>query len=269
MTSARLDLRTTPPALVRGLRSQRIIERNLMVARRAWTVVLSGFFEPVFYLFSIGVGVGALVGDLEVDGRAVSYAAFIAPALLASSAMNGAIFESTLNIFFKLKWGKVYDAMLATPLRPIDIATGEIGFSLMRGGVYSVGFMIVMALYGLAESWWAIMAIPSALLIGLAFASVGMAATTFMRSWQDFDMVNLFVLPLFLFSATFYPLDVYPPFFQAFTRISPLYHGVELVRGFTLGVFDMSMIGHAVFLLVMSGIGMSIAGKRLEKLLLT
>ena len=264
-----LDLRTTPPILVRGLRGHRVIERNLMVARRAWSVILSGFFEPVFYLFSIGVGVGVLVGDVEVGGTSVSYAAFVAPALLAASAMNGAVFESTLNIFFKLKWGKVYDAMLTTPLRPIDILTGEIGYSLMRGALYSMGFLVVMTAFGLTESWWAVMAIPCAVLIGLAFASVGFAATTYMRSWQDFDLINLVTLPLFLFSATFYPLDVYPEFFQQFTKISPLYHGVSLIRGFTLGMFDLTMLGHAGFLVAMAAVGLTIAHRRLETLLLT
>ncbi len=268
MTS-QLDLRATPPILVRGLRGHRIIERNLMVTRRAWTVIVSGFFEPVFYLFSIGVGVGALVGDVTVDGRPIPYAAYIAPALLAASAMNGAVYESTLNIFFKLKWGKVYDAMLTTPLRPIDILTGEIGYSLMRGAIYSVGFLVVMVGFGLAESWWAVMAIPCAFLIGLAFASVGFAATTYMRSWQDFDLINLVTLPLFLFSATFYPLDVYPEFFQQFTKISPLYHGVSLIRGFTLGIFELSMIGHTLFLVAMASVGMVVARRRLDQLLLT
>jgi lipooligosaccharide transport system permease protein len=178
------------------------------------------------------------------------------------------VFESTFNIFFKLKWGKVYDAMLATPLRPIDIAAGEIGYSLLRGGIYAVGFMVVMVAFGLAQSWWAIMAIPAALLIGFAFAAMGMAATTYMRSWQDFDLVQLVTLPLFLFSATFYPLDVYPEAIQMITRVSPLYHGVELIRAFTLGSFDWTLLGHAAFLVVMGAVGLMVAGRRLEGLLL-
>ena len=189
-------------------------------------------------------------------------------ALLASSAMNGAVFESTINIFFKLKYGKIYDAVLATPMRPVDIAVGEITWSLIRGGLYAVGFVMVMIGFGLVESIWAIMAIPAALLIGFAFAAVGMAATSFMRSWQDFDVVNLITLPLFLFSATFYPLDVYPPLLQNLTRVSPLYHGVELIRGFTLGVLDITMIGHAGFLLGMGAAGALVASRRLERLLL-
>jgi lipooligosaccharide transport system permease protein len=261
--------RVVPVSAFARFRGQRVLERNLMVYRRAWSVIFSGFFEPVFYLLSIGVGVGALVGDLELaDGRTVSYAAFVAPALLAASAMNGAVYESTLNIFFKLKWGKVYDAMLATPLRPFDIAAGEIGWSLVRGGLYALGFMVVMAGFGLAESAWAIMAIPAALLIGFAFAAVGMAATTFMRSWQDFDLVQLVTLPLFLFSATFYPLEVYPEAIQSVTRLSPLYHGVELIRAFTLGRFGLDVITHALFLMVMGAIGLVVADRRLERLLL-
>lgn len=267
MTVPTLPTRVVPPRMF-GLRAHRVLERNLMVGRRNWLLLLSGFFEPVFYLFSIGIGVGALVGDLVIDGRSVSYAAYVAPALLASSAMNGAVFESTMNIFFKLKWGKVYDAMLATPLRPVDIAAGEIGYSLLRGGIYAVGFMVVMVAFGLARSWWAVMAIPAALLIGFAFAAVGMAATTFMRSWQDFDLVQLVTLPLFLFSATFYPLDVYPAAIQMVTRLSPLYHGVELIRAFTLGSFDWTLPGHAAFLLGMGAVGLAVSGRRLEGLLL-
>ncbi|HVR31878.1 MAG TPA: ABC transporter permease [Acidimicrobiia bacterium] len=262
--------RTIPVSMLTGFRAHRVIERNVMVYRRLWKVFVSGFAEPVFYLLSIGIGVGVLVGDVPLaDGRLVTYTAFVAPALLGASAMNGAIYESTFNIFFKLKYGKIYDGMLATPLRPVDIAVGEISWSLMRGGAYAVGFIIVMLGFGLVESWWAVLAIPAALLIGLAFGSVGMAATSFMRSWQDFDLVQLVSLPLFLFSATFYPLEVYPPLLQQFTRISPLYHGVELIRGFTIGVLDVTMLGHAAFLIAMAAIGMTIAARRLEKLLLT
>lgn len=264
-----LVARAIPIPALRTLRPHRMLERNLLVYRRTWIVLLSGFFEPVFYLFSIGVGVGQLVGDVQLpDGTTVSYTAFVAPALLAASAMNGAIFESTINIFFKLKYEKVYDTILATPLKPVDIATGEIATSLLRGGLYSIGFMVVMVLFGLVESVWAVMAIPAALLIGFAFASVGMAATSFMRSWQDFDMVNLVVLPLFLFSATFYPLNVYPPFLQNVARLSPLYHGVEIIRSVTLGRFDWTLIGHVGFLVVMGTMGVVVASRRIEKLLI-
>jgi lipooligosaccharide transport system permease protein len=267
--SRTLTARTVPVSAFAGLRAHRLLERNFMVYRRSWIVLFSGFFEPVFYLFSIGVGVGALVGDVTLaDGSIVPYTTFVAPALLGASAMNGAVYESTMNIFFKLKYGKVYDAVLATPMKPVDIAVGEITWSLMRGGLYAIGFMIVMTAFGLVESWWAIMAVPAALLIGFAFASVGMAATSFMRSWQDFDMVTLVTLPLFLFSATFYPLDVYPPLMQNLTRLSPLYHGVEIIRAVTLGRFDWSLAGHVSFLVVMGGIGVTVAARRIEKLLL-
>jgi lipooligosaccharide transport system permease protein len=251
-------------------RAARLLERNLLVYRRVWVLILSGFFEPVFYLFSIGLGVGALVGDIELaDGRTVGYAAFVAPALLASSAMNGAVFESTFNIFFKLKWGKTYDAMLATPMQPGDIALGEIAWSLFRGALYAAGFMVVMAAMGLMESWWGVLALPATTLIGFAFGAVGMAATTFMKGWQDFDLVQLVTLPLFLFSATFYPLEIYPPLLQRLTLMSPLYHGVALIRGLTLGDLGWSMLGHAGFLVVMGAIGWSIASRRLGKLLLS
>lgn len=273
MTSRPASTATTAvvsPRVHDGWRAHRLLERNFLVYRRFWKVIFSGFFEPVFYLFAIGVGLGALIGDVVgPGGEPISYISFVAPALLGASAMNGAVLESTMNIFHKLKFGKVYDGMLTTPMKPMDIAVGEISWCLIRGLIYAAGFLVVLLVMGLTEgSLWPL-ALPVAVLIGFAFAACGMAATTWMKSWQDFDMVNLVTLPLFLFSATFYPLDVYPPTVQAITRLSPLYHGVELIRGFVLGIPDWSMVGHAAFLLVMGAIGLAITRRRLAKLLLT
>ncbi|NQV07440.1 ABC transporter permease [bacterium] len=246
-----------------------MMERNLLVYRRAWMIIFSGFFEPIFYLFSIGIGIGELVGDVAGPaGEPIKYAAFVAPGLLASSAMNGAVYESTFNIFFKLKYGKIYDAVLSTPMQPGSIAIGEITWSLLRGAIYAAGFMVVMIAMGLMPSMWGVLALPAAILIGFAFGACGMAATTFMKSWQDFDMVTLVTLPLFLFSATFYPISVYPPAFQALTRLSPLYHGVELIRSLTLGLIDWSLLAHAVFLIVMGLVGVAVASRRLERMLM-
>ena len=144
-----MPARIVPPVLFGGRRATKLIERNYLVYRNTWVIVFSGFFEPVFYLLSIGLGLGELVGGVEVGGRSVSYEAFAAPALLASSAMNGAVYESTMNIFFKLKHAKVYDAILVTPMGVGDVALGEIGWCLIRGALYAVGFLVVMLAMGL------------------------------------------------------------------------------------------------------------------------
>jgi lipooligosaccharide transport system permease protein len=247
----------------------RLLERNLRTLRHAWLTVLSGFFEPVFYLFSLGVGLGALVGEVTTDsGRAVPYAVFVAPALLAQSAMNGAVFDSTINVFFKLKYARTYDAVLATPLGPRDVAVGEIAWALLRGQVYAAAFLVVALLAGLVPSWWALLALPAAGLIGFAFAAVGMAATTWMRSWTDFDLVNLAVVPLFLFSATFYPLSTYPQALQWLVAATPLYHGVALQRALLLGEVGPSLLGHVAYLAVMGALGLAVAARRLERRLL-
>ena len=259
------------PTLVRpSYRARHVLERNWLGAGAFWKVLLAGFFEPVFYLLAIGVGLGSLIGDVTLsDGTSVPYAAFVAPGMLAASAMNAAVMESTFNIFFKFKYGRVYQSMLATPLGAGDIALGEIRWSLFRGFIYSAAFMLVMAVMGLALSWWALLALLATTLIGLAFGAVGMAAVTFMRSWQDFDLVTFVTLPLFLFSATFYPLEVYPPWLQTVASFSPLYHGAELVRGFTLGRFDPSMLTNALVLVSMAVVGAVVAIRRLGKLLLS
>jgi lipooligosaccharide transport system permease protein len=245
-----------------------MVERNLMVYRQVWGVLVSGFFEPLFYLFSVTVGLGDLVGDIELgSGDVVSYATFVAPALLAASAMNGPVFEA-FGIFFKLKYAKTYDGVLATPVSPHDIAVGEITWSQMRGALYAAAFVIVMLLMGLVESPWGILALPGAMLIGLAFGAVGMAATTYMRSWQDFDLITLVTMPMFLFSATFYPLTVYPEWLQTVARFSPLYHAVDMLRAFTLGTLDWSILGHIAVLLSMVAVGLIVSGRRISALLL-
>ncbi|MGI8799002.1 MAG: ABC transporter permease [Pseudonocardia sp.] len=250
-------------------RSKMIMMRSALVYRRAWLAIVSGFFEPVFYLFAMGQGLGTYVGTLPGPNDApLSYAAFIAPGLLAASAMNGAVFDSTFNVFFKLRYERLYDAMLATPLGVVDIALGEIGWALVRGGLYALGFLSLMAVFGLLTSPWALLALPAALLVAFAFAAVGMAATSYMRSWQDFDLVTLATLPMFLFATTFYPLSVYSEPVQRIVQCLPLYHAVELMRGLTTGAVDWSMLWHVGYFVVMIAIGVVIAARRLNALLL-
>ncbi len=260
--------RALAPFSRRHRRFTRVLERNFTVVRRMWTIILSGFFEPVFYLLSIGVGIGALIGRLTVDGRSVSYSEFVAPALLAASAMNGAVYESTMNIFYKLKEANVYDGMLATPLVPSDIAAGEITWSLLRGAIYSAGFLVVMVMMGLIHSWWGLLLLPASMLISFAFAAVGMAFTCYIRGWQDLDLVQLVVLPLFLFSTTFYPLSTYHPFLRAVVRVTPLYRGVDLVRGLSFGAAGVNTAIDVVYLLAMALAGLAVTSRRLHRLLL-
>jgi len=263
-----LALRITPIGLLGTRRARRLVERNVLVYRRGWIYLVSGFFEPFFYLLSIGLGLNHLVPKLEVGGHLVSYTVYVAPGLLAAAAMNGAIFDSTFNVFFKLKIAKTYDAILSTPLGPGDIALGELTWSLMRGSVYSVAFLVVMAGFGYVVSPWAVLCYPAAILVSFAFASTGMAATSYMRGWQDFDKVSLAIIPLFLFSATFYPLTVYPSWLQVVVRCTPLYQGVALLRGLDTGVLSLSLAGHAAYLAVMGMVALNVTARRLAALLL-
>jgi len=263
-----LALRTTPSFVLGGRRSARLIERNLLVTRHSWLVIVSGFFEPLFYLLAIGVGIGALVGDVTLpDGRVVDYTAFVAPGMLAASAMNGALMDSTFNVFFKLKYAKTYDAMVATPVTTADVARGELAFALVRGGFYAIAFCVVMLAMGLFLSPWGVLALPAALLIGFAFGGVGLASTTFMRSWQDFELVTLAVLPLFLFSATFYPLDTYPAGIRWLVAWTPLSQGVGLLRGLTTGAVGWHLLVPVAYLGVMGWVGLAVATRRFARLL--
>lgn len=263
-----LLLRVLPPALYAG-RASKLVERSMLAYSRAWFVFVSGVFEPLFYLMAFRIGFGQLVGEVTgPGGRPMSYVAFVAPALLASSAMNGGIFDSTFNVFFKLRYAKTYEAMLATPIGPLDIAIGEISWSVLRGGIYAVAFFGVMAAMGLVASPWAVLLIPVALLVAFAFAAVGMACVTFLKSPSQFDFIQLAVMPLFLFSTTFYPLSVYPGPIRVIVQCFPLYHGVELMRDLSVGFLTPGMLGHVAYLACLAGIGLYGAYRRLSRLLL-
>jgi lipooligosaccharide transport system permease protein len=265
-------LRIVPTAVVTrpwrslgGKGSLRLVERHARVGRHLWLMLLSGIGEPLFYLLSIGVGLGHLVGTVS----GITYAAYVAPALLATSSMNGAIYDSTFNVFFLIKYAKTYDAALATPLRAPDLALGQVLWAVIRGATYAFAFTGVMLVMGLFHSYWAIGVLPAAVLTGFAFAAAGMAATTFMRSWQDFEYVNLAIVPLFLFSTTFYPLSVYPRAVAVVVECTPLYQAVTLMRGLALGMVGPGLLWRAAYLAVMGLGGLYLAGRRVGRLLLT
>ncbi|MQA12078.1 MAG: ABC transporter [Pseudonocardiaceae bacterium] len=263
-----LVLRVLPAGMYAG-RARMLVERSMLVNRKMWLVIASGFFEPLFYLLAFQVGFGRLVETVPgPGGQLMSYVAFVAPGLLASSAMNGAVYDSTFNIFFKFRYQKLYDAMLATPLGPFDVAIGEISWALLRGGLYAAAFFGVMLGMGLVFSVWAVLLVPAALLVAFAFAAVGMAATTWIRSTTDFGLIQLAVIPMFLFSTTFFPLSVFPPALQVMVQCFPLYHGVELMRGLSTGVVDSGMLGHVGYLAALAVIGLLVATRRLGTLLL-
>jgi lipooligosaccharide transport system permease protein len=247
-----------------------VVSRGALATRSTnYLIVLSGFFEPIFYLVSLGYGLNTLVGPVQTTtGQSVPYAAFIAPALLAVAAMNGAIYDSTWNVFFKMNYSKLYSGMLSTSLGPLDVALGEIYLALLRGAAYAVGFMIVMQFLGLNLAWTAILALPAVLLIAFGFASLGMAITSYMKTFQQMDWINFVLMPMFLFSATFYPITVYPPAIQVIVEIFPLWHGVELVRGLTTGALAPAMLGHVLYFVVMIAVGLVFTTRRLRALFL-
>jgi lipooligosaccharide transport system permease protein len=204
-----------------------LVYRNYIVYRQEWKLFVTGFFEPFFYLLSIGIGVGALIDAFEFNGR------------------------------------------LATPLTTSDVARGEIAWSQLRGATYSAAFLLIMTAMGLVHSWWAILALPAALLIGFSTAAVCMALTTYLKSWQDFDKITLIQLPMFLFSATFFPISAFPEPVRWIVECTPLYRGVVLCRELTTGALSWGSAVSVVYLVAMGALGLMLVGKRLDKLLLT
>jgi lipooligosaccharide transport system permease protein len=256
-----------PAAIASVLRARRLVQRNLLVYRHSWLVIVSGFFEPLFYLIGIGFGLGSFIPTVEIrPGVEVPYAAFVAPGLLAMSCMNGAIAETIFNVFFKLNYERTYEGILATPLGIREIAIGELIWSLFRGTLYAGAFVVVMVVMGLVFSWTVVFVIPGAILLGAAFSAAGLATTSFLRTVQDFDLpMGLVVMPMFLFSGVFFPLTVYPEWAQWVIEALPLYRGVHLFRGLSLGIIDPSMLFDVIYLATFTAIGLWIAMAQMER----
>ena len=270
--------RTAAPAPSGGLatawsriwRARRLVERNVMVYRHQWIIIFSGVFEPIFYLIGIGLGIGGIIDDLTLpDGRQISYVAFVAPALMATAAMNGAVFETIFNVFFKLNFAKIYDGVLATPMGITEIAIGEMMWALLRAALYAIAMFVIMLVFGLILSPWGILTIPAALLVAAAFSAAGLAGTAYLRTVNDFDVpMGLIVMPMFLFSGTFFPTTTYPWFIQVFLQLTPLYHAINLIRGLSLGVVGPALLWDFAYLVVFFAIGMWIAMRQMERKLI-
>jgi lipooligosaccharide transport system permease protein len=182
--------------------------------------------------------------------------------------LNGALNDSTFNVFGRLKFEKLYDAVLATPPGARDVAFAEIGWAVLRGLIYSVTFLVVIASMGLVASPWALLALPGAALISFATAALGVFLTTYMQSWQDFDYIILVSAPLFSFSGTFYPLSVYPHVVAVIVEWTPLYQGVLILRELILGAPPPGLAWRAAYLIALGAVGLALAGQRIASLLL-
>jgi lipooligosaccharide transport system permease protein len=252
-------------------RAVRMVQRSLIVYKHVWLVIVTGFFEPLFYLLSLGIGLGAMVPD--IDG--ISYSAFVAPGLLASSCMNGAITDGFFNIFFKLHFQKTYDGILATPMRVPDIAFGEMLWAVTRGSLYACAFLIVLVVLGestgprMLLSPWAWLALPAAVLVCVSFSSITLCLSSLVKKIQDFDLVmGLFIVPMFLFSGIFVPITQFPKQVQWIVQAMPLYHGTEMLRQLTTGRVAPDIGIHIAYLLVVGATAFVLAMTRLERALI-
>jgi lipooligosaccharide transport system permease protein len=182
--------------------------------------------------------------------------------------MNGAIYDSTWNVFWKLNESKLYKTMLSTPLGPLDIALGEISWALIRGLIYSLGFLTVVTVLGLTPSFWALLAIPAASLVAFGFASFGMAVTSYFKTYQQMGFINIILLPMTLFSGSLYPISVYPDWVEKVIMALPLWHGIEMVRAFWFGNINSGVLVHIGYFVVMIAAGLFVTSRRLRALFL-
>jgi len=247
------------PAPGPGHLTLRALRCWLVVYRRIWrSSIASSFLGPLFYLGAMGYGLGSLVdahGTASLGG--VSYLQFVAPAILATQAMQSAISESTFPVFGSVKWNKLYIAAQATPLRPADIFRGHLLFITLRITLNSAVYLVVMAAFGAVRSAWLILGLPAAVLLGLAFAAPTAAWAVTRQVETSFNYVFRFgMIPLMLFSATFFPLSQLPGWLRPVAYATPLWHGVALCRGLSLGTLSPAAAAiHVGYLAVLAGIG--------------
>jgi lipooligosaccharide transport system permease protein len=210
-----------------------------------------------------------LIGPITTStGQSVPYAAFVAPALLATSAMNTSMEETTVAVWVRLRFEKFYEAIVTTPLGPGDIACGEVAAAMLRGALATTSFLIIVTAFGLITSWWGLLVLPGAFLVAFAFAGMGIAVATFLRKWHHQQYVQLVMLPMFLFATTFYPLSTYPHSLQWIVAVFPLTQATALLRALTLGEIDLNTLIAAGYLTLLGLGGLWLGHRRLGRLLL-
>ncbi|HHU86495.1 MAG TPA: ABC transporter permease [Peptococcaceae bacterium] len=226
----------------------RVFQRNLLVYRKTWKVSLSfNFFEPLLYLGALGFGLGAYVQQME----GVPYLYYLAPGLLASSAMFATTYECTYGSFVRMAYQKTYHAMLATPASIEDVVAGELIYGAFKSVLYGTVILLVVAALGLVASPWALLVPPVLAVSGLLFGALSMIWTGLVPNMDSFNyFFSLIITPLFLFSGVFFPLAGMPTFVQQAAWISPLYHVVNLTRDLVMGNPGVHLIGDLVWLLV-------------------
>lgn len=249
--------------------SGRVWQRNWLVYRRLWHRSLAfGFLQPILFLTAMGIGIGSLIGtqDRAAFGG-VEYIDWLGPGLLAAMAMQTSTFESTYPIMNKIMWGRNYEAMLSTPVGIRSILIGELGWSAFRIGTLAGVFLVVLVLFGIVRTPLAILAVPFAVLTGVAFSSWLIAFTATQKNDVGFSAIFRFVInPLFLFSGTFFPLTQLPDFARAVAWATPLFHGVELIRGSVLDQLDpVPALLHLGYLALMAAIGIVLAERTLTR----
>ncbi|MHA3947366.1 ABC transporter permease [Cellulomonas bogoriensis] len=237
----------------------------LVKYRRMWAgTAVSSFLAPLMYLAGMGLGLGALL-DQGVGG--VPYVTFIAPGLLAATALQTGAGETTFSVMGSIKWNPIYQGMLATPLGPRDVVTGHLVFVAIRVLVVSVVFFAVAAALGAVPSWWGVLAVPVAALGGVAFAACCYAYSATLSSDKGLVLVMRFVvMPMMLFSGTFFPVEQLPGYLQPVAWATPLWHAVEASRALTLGVATTPVVaGHVAYLLLWLVVGWWLSGRVLRR----
>ena len=243
-----------------------MVQRNLLVFWRAWR---SSFFlsvlTPVLFLSAMGLGLGSLVQEGRSFGG-VEYLPFFATGILAASCMQSGVFGATYPVMSKITWQRNYEAMLASPLSVRDIFLGEMAWIGVTIAQLAIPFFVVMAFFDVFDSVLAVLAIPVVILVGLSSAGVVFAYTATLQTDEAYTWLFRFVVtPLFLLSGTFFPIDELPAWGQVVAHLTPLFHGVELVRQLTIYSVDASAVWHLVYLLVLLAAGVAVGIRNLTR----
>lgn len=248
---SRVDARLLRMPDVRLRSAWRLWQRNASIYSRTWKInILPNFFEPFLFLLAMGLGLGGYLARFE----GVRYMDFIAPGLAATAAMYGTTFEVTFNCFVKMQFGKVYDAVMSTPLSIEDVGLGELLWGTTRALIYGLAFLGVAAAFGVIHSWHAVFSPAAIALIGMMFSVIGLAFTVVVPMIDYLSYYwTLFITPMFLFSGIFFPLERLPAWVETVAWFTPLYHGVSLMRALLLTGDAAAALLSAGWILVVTG----------------